>query len=492
MQKKSQTFNIPSPAFGADERTFTSTTPRALNIPSPALSVVGRHNSGKTTLLVKLIEELVRRGHDVGSVKHHHHAGFEIDIPGKDSYRQRAAGAIETVISCPGQMARIQTISGEAECADIVASMPNHDVVLVEGYRKSGLPTIEIMRAGNEADAKVAEVFAEGARRGWPLGVDFTQIMRALRDCKTDAERERTLAIAGVNGSGEEREQMFDSHGTLSSVEQCAPERERASNVFEACAPEREKLPTANTKAVVTDLALAREAASAYGIPAFDIDDVQGLADFIECEIMRPKISVVIQAGGESRRMGQSKATVSFNGRPLIERIVSRVSPVADELIITTNEPDRLEFLHSEFPQQDIKLVRDLYDYRGALPGICTALTAAILPYVALVACDMVNASAALIAAEAIALRANNADAVVPVNSHGFEPFHALYRRDVCLAQVQNALDAGERRAQSYFSSINVYEFSSAEVQRVVPGGGCFANCNTPEELHALERAVED
>ena len=64
-----------------------------LNIPSPAVAVVGRHNSGKTTLIVKLIAELTRRGIDVGSVKHHHRTGFEFDVPGKDSYRHREAGA---------------------------------------------------------------------------------------------------------------------------------------------------------------------------------------------------------------------------------------------------------------------------------------------------------------------------------------------------------------------------------------------------------------
>ena len=65
-------------------------------------------------------------------------------------------------------MACIKTVEGELECADIVRGMPGHDVVVVEGYRKSGLPTIEIMRAGSEADSRVAAVFAEGARRGWP------------------------------------------------------------------------------------------------------------------------------------------------------------------------------------------------------------------------------------------------------------------------------------------------------------------------------------
>ena len=133
-----------------------------VNVPSPAISIVGRHNSGKTTLIEQLIAELVTRGHDVGSVKHHSHVGFDIDYPGKDSYRHRAAGASETVIAAPGQMARVKTMSGEVECADIVRSMPGHDIIIVEGYRKSGLPTIEIMRSGNEADARVADVFEQG------------------------------------------------------------------------------------------------------------------------------------------------------------------------------------------------------------------------------------------------------------------------------------------------------------------------------------------
>ena len=59
-------------------------------IPSPAVSVVGRHNSGKTTLVEAVIARLVADGLDIGSVKHHGHVGFDIDIPGKDSYRHRA------------------------------------------------------------------------------------------------------------------------------------------------------------------------------------------------------------------------------------------------------------------------------------------------------------------------------------------------------------------------------------------------------------------
>ena len=409
-----------------------------IDIPSPAVAIVGRHNSGKTTLVVKIIEELVSRGHDVGSVKHHHREGFEIDIPGKDSYRHRQAGASETVIASPGQVARIKTIEGELECAQIVRSMPGHDIVIVEGYRKSGLPTIEIMRAANEADAKVAAAFSQGAREGASLGTDFIQASRGDRAFEMDPDLEQ-------------------------------------------------KMPTSNTIAIITDIPEAKEAAEIYAIPSFSLDDVPGLADYLEEHFLRPKITVVIQAGGESRRMGQSKALVPFAGRPLICRLIERLGPVADELIITTNEGERLAFLNEQYPQLGIKLVPDLHEYRGALPGIHTALEAATHPYVAIVACDMLFASARLVVAESLALKETGADAVVPVNKHGFEPFHAIYRRSTCLPAVRELLEAGDKRAQSFYSSINIREFTQSEVLDAEPMGGCFINANTPEELHKLE-----
>ena len=412
-----------------------------VDIPSPAVAVVGRHNSGKTTLVVKLIAELVSRGHDVGSVKHHHKSGFAFDVPGKDSYRQREAGASETVIACPGQIARVKTIEGESECAEIVRSMPGHDIVLVEGYRKSGLPTIEVMRAANDADANVAAAFVEGARSGVSLGADFTQLSRGNRAFKVDDD--------------------------LVS-----------------------KMPAASTIAIATDIPEAVEAAHVYGIPAFDLDAVSEIADFLEERFVRPRITLVIQAGGESRRMGQSKALVPFGGRPLICRMVERLAPVADELIITTNEGDRLAFLVDEYPEYNVRLTPDLHDYRGALPGLHTALKVASNPFVAIVACDMVCASPRLVIAEALTMVESGADVVVPVNKHGFEPFHALYRKEACLPHFDGLLESGERRAQALYDKVNVREFTQAEVFEAEPRGSCFVNANTPEELHALEAVL--
>ena len=437
-----------------------------IDIPSPAIAIVGRHNSGKTTLIERLIAELVGRGLDVGSIKHHSHRAFDIDHPGKDSYRHRAAGASETVIAAPGHVARIKTIEGEEECADLVRSMPGHDIIVVEGYRKSGLATIEVMRAANEADAHTAEVFLRGAREGLPLGADFTQLGRG----------EGMRADAGAAVCAE------------TDADAVAPAGADAGETPFA-ADEREKMPAGSTVAVVTDIPAAREAAALYGIPAFDLDDVAGLADFLGEHYVRPRVTVVIQAGGESRRMGRSKATVPFAGRPLICRLVERLQPVADELIITTNEAENLGFLYEMYPHAGIRLVADIHNERGALPGLYTALQAASNPYVAVVACDMVFASARLVVAEALAMHESGADVVAPSNKHGFEPLHAMYRKEGCLGPVRDRVQRGEKRVQSFFGdpAVTVLPFTQDRVLHVEPRGGCFINANTPEELARIE-----
>ena len=220
-------------------------------------------------------------------------------------------------------------------------------------------------------------------------------------------------------------------------------------------------------------------------------DDVEKLGDFLQEDYTRHCVSVVIQAGGESRRMGRSKATVPFVGRPLICRLVERLSPVADELIITTNEAENLGFLYEMYPHAGIRLVADIHNERGALPGLYTALQAASNPYVAVVACDMVFASARLVVAEALAMHESGADVVTPHNKHGFEPLHAMYRRDTCAPVVHRRTETGEKRVQSFFSDpeITVLPFAQERVLEVEPRGGCFINANTPEDLARIEES---
>lgn len=111
----------------------------------PVVSVVGRSNVGKTTFIESLIRELKRRGYRVGTIKHYKHE-FEIDQPGKDSWRHVQAGSDVAVIASPHKMALVRRLDAELPLEDIVASMPAVDIILTEGYKHEDRPKIEVVR----------------------------------------------------------------------------------------------------------------------------------------------------------------------------------------------------------------------------------------------------------------------------------------------------------------------------------------------------------
>ena len=129
-----------------------------------ALAFVGKQDSGKTTLLEKLIKELAQRGCSIGTLKHHSHAGFDIDVEGKDSWRHAQAGSRFTAISAPDKIAMVRQLDAPEEAASTLAAMMALanagedqgtrplDIILVEGYRHSGLPTVELFREANPRD----------------------------------------------------------------------------------------------------------------------------------------------------------------------------------------------------------------------------------------------------------------------------------------------------------------------------------------------------
>jgi molybdopterin-guanine dinucleotide biosynthesis protein B/molybdopterin-guanine dinucleotide biosynthesis protein len=114
----------------------------------PAVSFVARSGTGKTTLLEKVIAELKRRGYRVGALKHDAHR-FDIDHPGKDSYRLTAAGADTMVISSPEKLALMKRHAASPPVKELIAAYFNGmDIVLTEGFKQSSLPTIEVHRSG--------------------------------------------------------------------------------------------------------------------------------------------------------------------------------------------------------------------------------------------------------------------------------------------------------------------------------------------------------
>ncbi len=113
----------------------------------PVISVVGKSNVGKTTFLEKLIPELVRRGYRVGTVKHDVH-GFELDTPGKDTWRHARAGSRTVTISGPNKVAVLMSVEQQATLDEVVALVEGTvDVVLTEGYKREGRLKIEVSRA---------------------------------------------------------------------------------------------------------------------------------------------------------------------------------------------------------------------------------------------------------------------------------------------------------------------------------------------------------
>ena len=197
--------------------------------------------------------------------------------------------------------------------------------------------------------------------------------------------------------------------------------------------------------------------------------------------IINIMLSVVIQAGGESRRMGQDKGLLLLLGQPLIARVMARVASLADEVLVTTNHPEAYRFL-------GVPLFEDVYPGTGALGGLYTALTVARHPLVAVVACDMPFASPEILAAARERLLEAEVDVVIPQSEDGYEPFHAVYRRDICLPAVKDALEAGERRLISWFPAVKVATLSAEEASRLDPLKLAFWNLNTPEELQQAEQ----
>jgi molybdopterin-guanine dinucleotide biosynthesis protein A len=194
-------------------------------------------------------------------------------------------------------------------------------------------------------------------------------------------------------------------------------------------------------------------------------------------------LSVVIQAGGESRRMGRDKALAPFLGRTLIERVIARVQPLADELLVTTNQPADYLFL-------GLPLFIDAIPGRGALGGLYTALSYATRPLVGVLACDMPFASPALLTYQRDLLDDPELDAAVPRTEGGTEPFHAVYRRETCLPAVAGALQANKWRVDAWFAQVNIRFLSPEETARYDPKGRAFWNVNTPDELEEAEKMV--
>lgn len=186
----------------------------------------------------------------------------------------------------------------------------------------------------------------------------------------------------------------------------------------------------------------------------------------------REPATLIILAGGESRRMGTPKHLLSTPQGRIIDRLRASLGPLFVETLVVGREiPDMGEGLRA---------VEDLYPLRSPLVGIYSGLQAASTDVTLVVACDMPLVRKGLVAH--LLSRASGVDVVVPVVRGYYEPLCAVYRRSV-LAEIRGALDRGELKVASVYERLRVREMGEHRVRAVDPELSSFVNLNTKRDL---------
>jgi molybdopterin-guanine dinucleotide biosynthesis protein A len=193
-------------------------------------------------------------------------------------------------------------------------------------------------------------------------------------------------------------------------------------------------------------------------------------------------LSAAILAGGQSRRMGEDKALIEFDGRPMVEYVLDAARQVADEtFIVATDRP--------EYERFGCRVVPDRLPRSGSLGGIYTAISEAKHDRVLVLACDMPFVNTDLL--RFMAERAHSCDALVPSlaaersDQGGFETLetlHAIYAKS-CLPAIQRQLDAGVYKVIGFFTEVNVQKITEDEITAIDAELLSFFNTNTPEEF---------
>jgi molybdenum cofactor guanylyltransferase len=184
-------------------------------------------------------------------------------------------------------------------------------------------------------------------------------------------------------------------------------------------------------------------------------------------------VSAIIQAGGQSRRMGRDKALIDYQGRPIIAHVINTLRALTDDVVVVSNRSD----LYSPF---DARVVADYNPPCGPLGGLAAGLQAAQHPLAVVVACDMPFLNVNLL--RWLIDLAGGYDAVVPQTGAEYEPLHAVYRQD-CYNPIVQRIAQGQRRVISFFADVRLRSVPEAEWRVFDPEGRSLINLNTPDDL---------
>ncbi len=189
-------------------------------------------------------------------------------------------------------------------------------------------------------------------------------------------------------------------------------------------------------------------------------------------------VSGVILAGGKSSRYGKTKAFVRISGIPLIERVISVMGSVCQELIIITNTPH-------EYSHLGLHVYEDMIKDLGPLGGIFTGLNVISKDSGLFVACDMPFLNKGLL--RYMVECKDDFDGVVPRISGNMEALHALYSKS-CLPAIRGLIDSRQYQAIRFFSEVSIRYVDEDEIRRFDPELNSFVNINTPQQLQEFNK----
>jgi molybdopterin-guanine dinucleotide biosynthesis protein A len=192
---------------------------------------------------------------------------------------------------------------------------------------------------------------------------------------------------------------------------------------------------------------------------------------------MREKATLILLAGGESKRMGQPKHLLSTSRGTVIDHLHACLSPSFSETLLVGRG------LSHELPE--LRMVEDLHPARSPLVGIYSGLVAAQTNLCFVLACDMPFVRPRLV--EELLSRAFDADVVVPIVHGYYEPLCAVYRKSA-IPVIATALERNDLKVTKIYEYLRLRTLPEEEVRTVDPDLSSFINLNTPHELPLLAR----
>lgn len=194
----------------------------------------------------------------------------------------------------------------------------------------------------------------------------------------------------------------------------------------------------------------------------------------------KKSISAVILAGGNSSRMGQNKALLKLGEKTMIERIIDRLSPIFEEIILVTNHSEQYPML------KDIKFVKDemILEEKNSLVGIYSGLLASKNKYIFVVPCDMPFLNQELI--KYMIGQLKEEDLLIPCIKGYYQPLHAIYGKG-CIQPIKELLEKRQYKIITFFKNVDMKTIDEKIIMQFSKDMRCFLNVNTYDVYSSIE-----